>query len=208
MKKLGLSSGELIAFAMIYAYTGFRGSYDGDLRFIAEWSRTPQEELSDMLDGMCLKRVIERTCGRYGNICYRSIVTAAAALSAKPAADNINNINNINDINDIKKRIDKNNMNDMNDINNIDNKEDMKDTAFKSSSSDMKDTKKAKPRSGRSFMMDKEHTEALMELIYPYTNIVDAPIELLEEKIRILEEREMEKAEQKMRSQPQVSHTR
>ena len=61
--------------------------------------------------------------------------------------------------------------------------------------------------SGRSFMMDKEHTEALMELIYPYTNIIDAPIELLEEKIHILEEREMEKAEQKMRLQP-LGHPR
>ena len=187
MKDLGLSSEELVVFAVIYAYTGFRGSFDGDPGWLAQWARVGAADVYALLEGLCVKGLIVKARGAYGSVCYKSCVTGSAPKKgsglrgAEGAPYNINN--NIIEYS-IEKEIDKIPIEYSNDTDIT-----ISDTGSKKAFSDTNDTKNAR----KSFMMDREHTEELLKLLAPYTNVFDAPYELLEEKVRILEEREAKK---------------
>lgn len=192
MKDLGLSSEELVVFAVIYAYTGFRGSFDGDPGWLAQWARVGAADVYGLLEGLSGKGLIIKARGPYGNACYKSCVSGAAPAGRSGAARyNINN--NIIEYS-IEKEIDKIPIEYSIDPIKKNNDTDITtdNTGSKKAFSDTNDTKSA-PSAPKSFIMDKAHTDELMKLLGPYENVCEAPYELLEEKMRILLQREAEK---------------
>ena len=65
MTRLGLSASELLAFAIIHAYTGFKGEYDGSFSWISKWIGTTSGEAARLVQSL-VDRGIVYPCTKNG----------------------------------------------------------------------------------------------------------------------------------------------
>ena len=160
MTELGLAAGELIVFAMIHAYTLFNGCFEGDRAWLAAWSCTSVGGVGALLDGLVGRRLIGRTVGARGGEAYASLL-----------AGNRPGIQAGPPVRAEERRAG--------------------DGAKAPAPIAPAEEKRADgPASRRGFRMDEKHMKELMELVAPYGDLVDVPVDVLEEKLRLLEERE------------------
>ena len=118
MTELGLSAAELIVYALVLAYTGFKGGFDGSAAWLSKWIGTSVRETAEVLESLCLKGLIY-SCGRSGNAeIFKSTAIpggAAPKKAAKPGNGNNTIDNNIDTIENNIDPIDKKNNNSIDD---------------------------------------------------------------------------------------------
>lgn len=101
MLDLGLTASELIVFAVIHAYTGFKGEFSGDPAWLALWARIDEAELGAVLESLAEQKIVIRKRGLCGQPAYMSVFPD----DSRRSSHNINNINNIDHIDNIDRSI-------------------------------------------------------------------------------------------------------
>ncbi|MBR3381431.1 MAG: hypothetical protein IKG85_00100 [Clostridia bacterium] len=209
MTELGLSAPELLALSVIHAYTTFKGGFDGMTSWLAGWVCLTSRETQVVLKGLMAKGLICVARGSGGSEVLKTTFLEGGLSECRPsgkfASHNINNIGDIDNIDPIDKKDKISNIDHIDHIDNIDTITGSKNLSDKtignipektSPEPSEKAVKKEKP-------LTKEEIE---EIIAPYENVADVPLEELSQRIRAFNERkarETQKCSAEEASQPE-----
>ncbi|MCR5809164.1 MAG: hypothetical protein K6G56_06335 [Clostridiales bacterium] len=182
---------------MIYAYTSFKGCFDGDLGWLASWCGLEREDMYGVTDALCANGLIMKVVGGGGNTVYKSCVIGAGTVrkkqsNAPSAGPHIINIESIDETDkETEKEIDKKTDNKTDDT--IEKKID-KDSIEKEIK--YRDIKPIENMGSKDLLSDKSIkgalAEELMKLISPYKTLPEVPPDVLAEKLRLLEKKRAE----------------
>ncbi len=72
MRELGLTAAEMIVFAIVSSYTGFRGAFSGEIAWLSTWLGTDGEKARSVLDSLVGKGLVVHSVNSYGHPVYKS----------------------------------------------------------------------------------------------------------------------------------------
>ncbi|MBO4385133.1 MAG: hypothetical protein J5854_06915 [Clostridia bacterium] len=72
MRELDLSAAETVLFAIISAYTSFKGQFDGEMKWLSSWIGTDGAMAEELLAGLAEKGLVETCRNSYGHTVYKA----------------------------------------------------------------------------------------------------------------------------------------
>ena len=94
MTELGLSAAEMIVYALVSAYTGFKGSFDGSRAWLSKWIGSSVGETSEVLESLSAKGLIYPSGKRGGVEYFKSTTLIGGSRPSKAPKPGITYIDN------------------------------------------------------------------------------------------------------------------